>query len=543
LTGIAVLQARTGSTRLPAKALLPVAGLPMVVLAALRAANTGRRVVVVTSTSPADDALAAALAEHALPFFRGSLDDVLDRVVQSLDGLADDTIVVRLTADNVFPDGVLLDEIEQDFVQRGLEYLACNGMESGVPYGLSAEVTRLRHLREAARVTDARHDREHVTPFVIRRFGARWFERYRGLKRGLDRCTIDSLDDYRRVLRALDGEPDPVHVPWSELVRRLARLPDAPIAVEPVHRLVVGGAQLGMRYGIANAGPAPDLAECEAIVKTAVANGVVWIDTARAYGSSEENIGAVLSRGWAGRIQVATKLSPLHDVPPDASGDRVAAEVDASIWRSRAALRGAAPDALLLHRCAHLDAWDGAAWRRLLRLRADGVVRTLGVSVQSPDELLRALREPDVAWVQLPFNILDTRWGEAIPAVSRARAERGLIVHARSPLLQGLLASNDPAHWRQANVADPDATREWLQAWTTRLGRRNVVDLCLAYVRSQGWIDGVVVGMERIEQVVENIGYFGSAPIGAAELLAIGASVPVQAEQTLDPARWQRRAA
>jgi hypothetical protein len=53
--------------------------------------------------------------------------------VDALVEMKDQTIVFRLTADNIFPDGKLLDEIEQDFINRGLDYLCCNGENSGLP--------------------------------------------------------------------------------------------------------------------------------------------------------------------------------------------------------------------------------------------------------------------------------------------------------------------------------------------------------------------------------------------------------------------------
>lgn len=171
MKSVVVLQARTNSSRLPGKVLLPIKGEPLAVLAAKRAANTGRQVIVATSTEWSDDGLAALLKGQGLGCFRGSLDDVLGRVVSALAEYDDQTIVFRLTADNIFPDGNLLDVMEADFLARGLDYLCSNGEPSGLPYGMSAEVTRLAHLREASLEASVDFDREHVTPYVIRKFG------------------------------------------------------------------------------------------------------------------------------------------------------------------------------------------------------------------------------------------------------------------------------------------------------------------------------------------------------------------------------------
>lgn len=224
MKGIAVIQARTTSSRLPGKVLLPLSGLPVAVLAAKRAANTGRPVIVATSTANSDDALASYVGSAGIQCFRGSLDDPLDRVVSALTEFGDRTVVFRLTADNVFPDGALLDEMETEFLDRKLDYLACNGEPSGLPFGVSAEVTWLGHLREAARKSTIAYDREHVTPYVIRKFGQRLsFEKYRALNKGHLRSTIDFLEDYLLVQRVFAEVADPVQVSVLELTERLER--------------------------------------------------------------------------------------------------------------------------------------------------------------------------------------------------------------------------------------------------------------------------------------------------------------------------------
>ena len=108
---VVILQARTTSTRLPAKALLPIAGYPSVSLAALRAANAGGEVIVATSDDASDDALAAEVQTHQIRVVRGSLHDLLARFHRATDSLSDNDIVVRLTADNVVPDGHLAQDL------------------------------------------------------------------------------------------------------------------------------------------------------------------------------------------------------------------------------------------------------------------------------------------------------------------------------------------------------------------------------------------------------------------------------------------------
>ena len=98
-----VLQARMSSSRLPGKAMMPIAGIPMVILAALRAGNQGHEVLVATSDATSDDAIADACETRGVRVVRGPLDDVLGRFLIASEDLDDADIVVRLTADNVVP--------------------------------------------------------------------------------------------------------------------------------------------------------------------------------------------------------------------------------------------------------------------------------------------------------------------------------------------------------------------------------------------------------------------------------------------------------
>lgn len=538
MTSVVVLQARTNSSRLPGKVLLPVGGLPLAVLSAKRAANTGREVVVATSHEATDDVLADFLLEHGLRCYRGSLSNTLERLVKALDDYSDDTLVFRLTADNVFPDGHLLDEIESDFVDRGLDYLCCNGERSGLPYGLSAELTRLGHLREALKSTLSVFDQEHVTPYIRRKFGESYFEKYYGIQKGHLRCTVDCLDDYLDVQRIFFSVADPIKMPALELVERLEGGAGQPLCSSLARKLVLGTVQLGLDYGVANEAGSPDTATANYLIKSAIRNGAAYIDTARAYGNSEEVIGDVLRTGWQGRAKVITKLSPLQELPQTADSGSVKSSVDASIYRSCFSLRTRSLDVLMLHRASHRTDFDGAIWSRLLEHKANGVLSALGVSVQNPAELEDALTDAEVEFIQMPFNVLDWRWDYLIPVIEAVKAKRNLVVHVRSALLQGLLPSNTLAYWKKAGVQSPEQIICWLKEQADVTRQHSVAAFCLNVVRSLSWIDGVVVGMETKGQLVSNVEAF-CEPIMAERMIDdVLASRPTVNESVLNPACW-----
>jgi len=542
-----ILQARVNSARLPGKALLPVAGIPSAVLAGLRAARSGFPLTAATSVAAANDPLAAAFQAAGLPVFRGPEEDVLGRFVSATAALPDRTILVRLTADNVVPDGDFISLLVENLEAGDIEVMGTQAAR-GLPYGLSAEVFRLSALRRAAASTDAPFDREHVTPWLYRNASSAPFDRLDGeMDFSCLRCTLDIPDDYRTLTNLFEGVSDPVGIGWRALVQRLAALPDAPKVCVPQNRrggarLVLGTAQLGAPYGSVRKTRPPSPQQSVALVRTAIRHGVTHIDTAQAYPGSEARLGAALADGWSSRAQVITKLSLLEDIPADASHSVVQKAVDASVAQSRAKLGLSTLPVLLLHRAAHLQDWQGAAWRRLLQLRQEGAIGMLGVSVQSVEEARAALAVTDVRHVQLPCNIFDTRWDEAgIPALAASRPE--VVVHARGALLQGALLTRDTEAWPKIQGLDVAGLSNWLARMVEKFGRRSVADLCYAWLAAQTWIDAVVVGMENEPQVVDNAALFARPALDNVALAEITRARPSVPAALLNPALWPRPAA
>jgi len=299
--------------------------------------------------------------------------------------------------------------------------------------------------------------------------------------------------------------------------------------------LVLGSVQLGVPYGAANKTGKPSRESAIRLVHRAADRGVREFDTARAYGDSEERLGdALCERKF---VRAITKLSPLSDLNSSSSKDSVRAAVDASITHSLAALKRTTLDCLLLHRAAHMTAFGGAVWERLIERLEDGTVLALGVSVQSPDEAHDALANPDVRHIQMPFNLLDWRWREA-RTIAAIEARPHLTVHARSVFLQGLLAADDASVWPKIAGVDASALIRAIANLAREYGREGTADLCLAYARSQPWIDGVVVGMETEDQLDANLHLCARPPLSPEASAEIEAALPRVPEQLLNPALW-----
>ena len=543
---VVILQARTTSTRLPAKALLPIAGYPSVSLAALRAANAGGEVIVATSDDPSDDALAAEVQTHQMRVVRGSLHDLLARFHRATDSLSDSDIVVRLTADNVVPDGRLVQDLASALHDSDMEYLFQASPQSRLPYGLGGEAFRVRTLRKAHLSATSAFDREHVGPWMQRncRSAIHTPSALQNADFSHLRCTIDDQQDYDRICRLFCGIAEPVQATWWDLLMRLAALPDEPrfripyrvVSGRAVGQMTLGTAQLGLEYGVANRTGKPNRETATGMVRDAIAHGVSTLDTARAYGDAEEVLGQSLTGAWRSRAEVITKLDPLASLSARANRAIVEAAVDASIQQSCEALGANRLNTVLLHRWQHHDAWEGAAWRRLLALRDRGTIGALGASLNTPTEALQALKDPDIKSLQIPFNLLDQRWrSKEIRQALAARPD--VVVSARSVFLQGVLLS-DAANWPSAGNYDANAYVRTLQQFTKRFERQSVADLCVAYVRAQDWICSLVVGCETPDQLKRNLEIFCLPPLKREQCAELEERVPEAPESLLNPSQW-----
>ncbi|MFU0883142.1 aldo/keto reductase [Kluyvera cryocrescens] len=535
---LVILQSRFNSSRLPGKALFTIQGIPLVALAAIRAGNTGKKVVIATSDQSTDDEIVLCAKKFGIEYVRGSLNDTLARFAKVVEGYPDDTLVFRLTADNIIPDGALLDEMESQYLQSGADYMVCDNIGSNVPYGYSAELMRVKHIVEAQMNANSDYEREHVTPYVRNRYVPLMYSPSKNICMSNYRCTIDTFDDYVSVKEIFTADDDMINISAGELLNRFDKMLFKPNFKKAAKPMVLGGVQFGLDYGIANKEGKPSQVEIAKIIKQSITEGVEYIDTASAYGESEIAIGKALKGGWAERVKIITKTPPFSELSECEDPLVYKYAVQASIYRSCMNLCTSKLDVVMLHRANHLTSFDGAIFKELMKFKGSGKIDALGVSVQNPEELELALGFTEVEFIQLPYNILDYRWNNVIEKVMSIKSKRRLIIHARSSLLQGLLQSNDPEAWHTAHINDHASVRTWLEKVQKTTGKISISDLCIGYVNSKKWIDAVVIGVDNMHQLVENTRSISMPPIDEKILSIIEKTKPVVSEKSLNPAAW-----
>jgi spore coat polysaccharide biosynthesis protein SpsF len=227
-----VLQARLSSSRLPGKVLKQILDRPMLEMQIerCRRAKHMDRLIIATSRDSSDNPIQTLCEKMGLPFYRGSLDDVLDRFYQAVHAHKPD-YVVRLTGDCPLIDPEIIDKTIAFGLSGSYDY-ANNCLQPTFPDGLDVEVMRLSSLETAWREATLGSDREHVTPFLYRHP-----ERFRigCYKNNVDlshlRWTVDEPADfalvteiykalypqnpnfgYRDILSLLDQHPELTHM-------------------------------------------------------------------------------------------------------------------------------------------------------------------------------------------------------------------------------------------------------------------------------------------------------------------------------------------
>ena len=161
-----ILQARTGSSRLPGKVLADLAGRPMLafLVERLKRCPVVDLVILATTDSPEDDALASLGETLGLSVCRGSQNDVLSRYALAAEQ-TEAPVLVRITGDCPFVDPGLLEEMINEFCEQDIDYFS-NCLFPTYPDGLDIEVfTRRSLLLAQAECVDS-SEREHVTPWI-----------------------------------------------------------------------------------------------------------------------------------------------------------------------------------------------------------------------------------------------------------------------------------------------------------------------------------------------------------------------------------------
>ena len=284
-----------------------------------------------------------------------------------------------------------------------------------------------------------------------------------------------------------------------------------------MNRIVLGGAQLGLPYGILNGGETLSREEVARILDTAFGHGIDSIDTAIAYGQSESIIGETAQN----RFKVISKLPPIPSSVSNVS-EWVHTQVDASLSR----LKCTSLDALLLHRPQDLTGIHGAElYDAISSLKIEKIIHRFGVSIYEPDELADIIGKFDIDVVQAPFNVFDRRILGVINQLAALKIE----LHVRSVFLQGVLIAGPAGR--------PQRFEPWSEhfalfdEWVRSTGM-SAMSCCLGFALQQPGVAKLVIGATSAESLAEIIASVPSTHVD------VPAHLQSSIEKLIDPRVW-----
>jgi len=163
-----IVQARTGSSRLPKKVLLEIEDKKTVldfVILQLKSCKNIDKIVIATTDLSEDDIIFNTSKNLNVEFFRGSSDDVLDRYYQCASKFGFSTIV-RIPSDKPLIDPQIVDNVIEKYKINSYDYIS-NFQPYSFPYGIEVEIFSFKALEIAWNNARLPSEREHVTPYII----------------------------------------------------------------------------------------------------------------------------------------------------------------------------------------------------------------------------------------------------------------------------------------------------------------------------------------------------------------------------------------
>ena len=288
---------------------------------------------------------------------------------------------------------------------------------------------------------------------------------------------------------------------------------------------MLGTAQFGQQYGIANTNGEPSYAEVLKILACAYEGGVNCLDTAANYHESEQVLGRALAElGIAEKMTVVTKIQHLG-----AAGTMREAHalVVCSVERSLRRLKLESIPIVLFHLQEDFQYAEA-----LYTLKERGLVQHIGCSVSTPDAAAKILKSGLVEAIQIPANVLDHRFRQELLQTGRAV---GTMVFVRSIYLQGLILMPEADIPPSLQAVIPHRCR--LQEIAKEAGME-LKELAARYVLQMDGVTSLVVGVDSVDQLQQNIRLFANGPLEGRVVRVIEETAGTVSEDIILPSNW-----
>ena len=284
-------------------------------------------------------------------------------------------------------------------------------------------------------------------------------------------------------------------------------------------KLILGTVQFGLNYGINNSQGKPEKEAVFEILSYAYENGISFLDTAELYGNAHELIGEFHKLNSTKKFNIITKFPHEFDDSLDNKINTYLNQLNVDHLH-----------AILFHSFeSYIKNKKQLEGVKSLKIKS---VRYVGVSVYTNDQMNEVIDDININIIQIPFNLFDNLnlRGELL----KKAKNKNKIIHTRSAFLQGLffMKKDNPNAIRAKLEKELDIIKNISLESSMSIG-----SIALNYCLVQPNIDGVLIGVESLQQLKENI-TFSENKIPNVFLDQIN-TIKINNIELLNPTMWE----
>lgn len=291
-----------------------------------------------------------------------------------------------------------------------------------------------------------------------------------------------------------------------------------------LNKIILGTVQFGLKYGVNNISGKPEFGEIVEILNYAFKNGISYLDTAEVYGNAHKLIGDYHSLS-KNRFKVYTKFSSNAKNLPNSLNERVRLHINTMKIESI--------EGFMYHTYGDYKTFWNKHKNDLLKLKKEGLINKIGISVHSNEEIFEAIKNKNITFIQVPFNLLDNHSQRNEVFIETKKL--GVEIFTRSVFLQGLF-------FKEFN--NPDDQLHYLKKYIYQLkeisnnSKVNLSKLAIQYPISKSYIDKTLIGIDSINQLRENIDHLLISNEDLTSAFKKIDKIKVKEIELLNPALW-----
>lgn len=290
-----------------------------------------------------------------------------------------------------------------------------------------------------------------------------------------------------------------------------------------ISKLILGTVQFGLNYGINNTKGKLSEHEVFKLLGTAYDLGIRTLDTAEAYGDSHKIISNFQKKSKK-KFNIVSKYSPSNIEYPSDLIQRIQVHC---LEFNVDYLEG-----YLFHSYIDFINSFNKDPEILDRIAISGLVKKIGVSVYSNEEIEDLLNFKNISLIQLPFNLFDNEY-QRKEILEKAK-KRNIEIHTRSVFLQGLFFKNINT---LNTIFSPLKSNLTILETLTQNNNLDINSLALNYAIDKKYIDKVLIGVDSIDQLTKNIKSINNAFDNS--IFKKIDSIKIENTKLLNPSNWK----